>query len=316
MPFGLNNATSAYRRLMDVIFKGEIGKSVVVYIDDIIVMSKTFDEHLAHLRETFSRLRDANLKLKLKKCSFAMNGIHCLGFVLNKDGYQPSPKNVAALKSLPIPNNIHDLQKFLGMAGYYRRMVKSYSNLTKPLTDLLQKRVKFLWNKEQQAAFEIIKRILTSYPVLAHFTPGLTTIIHTDASLTGIAGILVQIQNGSKLWKTTTSLTWYFFGTEQINRAKEKEHVSESHCWDLIKSKTAPNGDKLERACGGACPTELGVLVWTARPHGAQCRLKQGHHPEYPHPTPPEIPRQLSSGAHLHPDTTVCHPSPYCHHRL
>jgi hypothetical protein len=195
MPMGLATATSAFQRLMDVLFRGEIGKSLVVYIDDIVVMSKTFQEHLQHLRQTLMRIRDANLTIKRAKCTFAVREIHCLGFIVNEKGYRPSPKNVESVRNLPTPKKLVDVQQFLGAAGYYRRMIKHYSNIVQPLTNLLKKGVKFEWTQEHQSAFEDIKQKLCSYPVLTHYQPGLPTIIHCDASGKVIAAILLQISN-------------------------------------------------------------------------------------------------------------------------
>lgn len=197
LPFGISIASASFQRWMEVVFKEEISSSkIVVYIDDIICMSKTFEEHIQNLRQVFNKLKDASLTLSKKKCNFAMHEITVLGFLLNEEGYRPSPKNVEAIKRLPPPKCLKELQRFLGLAGFYRRMIKQYSQLVKPLTDLLQKDVKFIFGPEQKKIYEKLKQLITSYPILAHFEFGLPTIVHTDASTEALGGILLQVRKG------------------------------------------------------------------------------------------------------------------------
>lgn len=132
MPFGLCNAPATFQRLMETVLAGLARQTCMVYIDDILVFSKTFKEHLSHLEEVFHRLRQAGLRLKLKKCAFAQPKVECLGHVVTRDGFEVDPKKVEAVRGFPQPSDIRTLRSFLGLASYYRRFIPSFSKEASP----------------------------------------------------------------------------------------------------------------------------------------------------------------------------------------
>ena len=136
MPFGLCNAPSTFQRLMDLVMSGIKWKKCMIYLDDIIIFSKTFDEHLSNLEEVFQRIRNANLKIKPSKCSFAKRSTNYLGHIISQEGIRMDPNKIKALDEIRISKSVKELQRFLGLSGYYRRFVKSYSTIAKPLFEL------------------------------------------------------------------------------------------------------------------------------------------------------------------------------------
>ena len=143
MPFGLTNAPTAFMDLMNQVFKPYLDKFVIVFIDDILVYSRTKAEHSEHLRMVLQTLRDHRLYGKLSKCEFWLSEIMFLGHVISREGIKVDPQKVKAVLEWPGPSNVTEVRSFLGMAGYYRRFVKDFSKITQPLTNLLRKATKF-----------------------------------------------------------------------------------------------------------------------------------------------------------------------------
>ena len=142
LPFGLTNAPAAFMDLMNRVFKPYLDKFVAVFIDDILIYSKSHGEHGEHLRIVLQTLRTHQLYAKLSKCEFWLNSVSFLGHVISKEGVQVDPKKVEAVSSWPRPTNVTEIRSFLGMAGYYRRFVKDFSRISAPLTRLIRKQVK------------------------------------------------------------------------------------------------------------------------------------------------------------------------------
>lgn len=142
------------------------------------------------------RLRGASLTLKPSKCSFGYKEIKILGHVVNAQGILPDPSKINAVKEFAPPRRLRNLRSFLGLANYYRKFVKDFTKITKPLTYHTKKEVKFQWGEEQQQAFDRLKNALTASPVLRHFNDKLPIELHTDASDLGLGASLVQIENG------------------------------------------------------------------------------------------------------------------------
>ena len=199
MPFGLSNAPATFQRLMDLLLAGLKWNSCLVYLDDVIVVGSTFEEHLLRLREVLERFRDAGLKLKLSKCSFCQEEVHFLGHIVSAKGIQADPSKIDLVANWPVPTSTKEVQKFLGLANYYRRFVPNFATKAKPLHRLTEKTAKFKWSVECQVAFTTLKQCLTTAPILS--LPDFTKqfILDTDASDSGIGGVLSQIQqNGSE----------------------------------------------------------------------------------------------------------------------
>ena len=184
---------------MKSILRGLNWKICLIHIDDIIVFSKTFKEHLLHLDLVFSRLREANIKLKPSKCSFAQSQVTYLGHIVWQSGIKPDSEKISAVKDFPTPRTVKDIRSFLGLANYYRHFIKDFAKIASPLTMLLRKDNRFLWTSECQNAFDTLKNALTSAPILAFPDFTLPFQLFVDASLEAIDMTLGQIQNNREV---------------------------------------------------------------------------------------------------------------------
>jgi hypothetical protein len=192
MPFGLTNAPSTFMRLMNEVLRAFIGKFVVVYFDDILIFSKSMDEHMDHLRAVFNALRDARLFGNLEKCTFCTDRVSFLGYVVTPQGIEVDEKKIEAIDSWPQPQTITQVRSFLGLAGFYRRFVKDFSTIAAPLHELTKKGVVFQWGKAQEESFSSLKDKLTHAPLLQLPDFGKTFELECDASGVGIGGVLMQ----------------------------------------------------------------------------------------------------------------------------
>ena len=199
LPFGVTNGPGTFTRLMNLALQGLTWKECLVYLDDIIIMSGTFEEHLSRLRSVFERLREAGLKLKSSKCIFLQRQVSFLGHVVSAEGIQTDPNKVAAVRDWPTPTSISELKGFLGLVTYYRRFIPSFSAIAEPLNYLTRKGVEFKWGPQQEKAFCELKHHLMNPPVLAYPDFSETSgqfILDTDASSGhGIGAVLSQIQS-------------------------------------------------------------------------------------------------------------------------
>ena len=198
MPFGLTNAPGTFQRLMNLVLKGLAWKECLVYLDDIIIWSHSYEEHLDRLQSVFDRLRAANLKLKPTKCFFLQRFVKFLGHVVSPDGIHTDPEKTKAVNDWPQPKNVTELRGFVGLASYYRRFVPEFSKRAEPLLRLTKKNTEFTWGKEQELAFHDLKTCLVNPPVLAYpnfDAEGGQFILDTDASTgQGIGAVLSQCQ--------------------------------------------------------------------------------------------------------------------------
>ena len=193
MPFGLCNAPATFQRLMDRVYKGIAYKYVVVYLDDTNIFSRTFDDHIKHLREVFTRIRKAGLKLNIEKCNFWMNKLPFLGHIITEKGISPDPDKIIAVQNIQPPTTVTLLRSFLGLAGYYRRFIKNFSAIAQPLNQLLHKDTAYEWNNKCQQAFEELKQRLVTAPILIYPNYKAEFILATDASYHGYGATLSQI---------------------------------------------------------------------------------------------------------------------------
>lgn len=199
MPFGLKNAPATFQRLMDNVLSGLQGNELFVYMDDIVIYARSLQEHSVKFDRLMSRLRAANLKLQPDKCEFLRKEVAYLGHVIGSDGVKPDPAKVKAVTNFPQPRNAKNIKQFLGLVGYYRRFIPSFSKLAKPLTDLLKKDKPFVWEIAQADAFDALRRSLCTEPILQY--PDFTQpfILTTDASGYAIGGVLSQGKIGKDL---------------------------------------------------------------------------------------------------------------------
>lgn len=229
MPFGLKNAPAIFQRAIDDVLRQYIGKICYVYIDDVIIFGKTLDEALRNLGTILKALNDANLKIQLDKSEFLHQEIEFLGYVITSDGIKPNVKKIAAIEKYPEPTTIKELRSFLGMMGYYRRFVKDFAKIAKPLTNLLRgegchsnKKVKF--DENQKRCFMRMKSLLSSSDILIYPDYSKPFTLTTDASDFAIGAVLSQgeVGNDKPIHFASRTLT----KTEEKYSVPEKEMLA------------------------------------------------------------------------------------------
>ena len=208
MPFGLCNSPATYQRLMNECFEGLHLKSCLIYLDDIIVFSDTYEEHLQRLRQVFQRIRQTGMKLTPSKCSLFKTRINFLGHIVSENGIETDVEKIQRINDWPTPKNPNEVRQFLGFAGYYRKFVKDFAQICKPLYMLMpftksKKRKKlpekhWEWGVSQEESFKKLKEVLTSPPVLGYADYTKPFELHTDACSQGLGAVLYQEQNGRK----------------------------------------------------------------------------------------------------------------------
>jgi hypothetical protein len=192
MSFGLTNAPAYFMYLMNKVFMEYLDKFVVVFIDDILIFSKTEEEHEKHLRMTLEKLRSNLLYAKFSKCEFRLTEVAFLGHVISAGGISVDPSKVKDMLNWMPPTNALEIRSFLGLVGYYRRFIKDFSKIAKPMTRLLEKDKDIDWTEECQVSFEELKKRLTSVPVLILSDITKKFDIYCDASRQGLGCVLMQ----------------------------------------------------------------------------------------------------------------------------
>lgn len=195
MPFGLKNAPSVFQRYINKIFRDFIEEGKIkIYLDDLLLGTKTMKEHLELLAQILQRLSEYGLKLQMNKCKFACDEIEYLGFIVSKDGIRPGREKTLAIEKFPVPKNSKEVHSFIGLCGYFRRFAKNFSTVAHPLQNLVKQDVPFNFDSTCEHSFEEMKRILMSPPTLCIYDPRKETELHTDASLIGFGAVLLQKQ--------------------------------------------------------------------------------------------------------------------------
>jgi hypothetical protein len=192
MSFGLTNAPAYFIYLMNSVFMPELGKFVVVFIDDILVYSKNEEEHADHLHVVLQRLREHRLYAKLSKCDFWLKLIKFLGHTISQAAIAVDPDKVQEGMNWKPPTTVRQIQSFLGLAGYYRRFIPDFSRIAKPIIELLKKEAKFVWGQKCEDAFHTLRQHLTTAPVLAQPDISKPSDVYCDASGTGLGCVLMQ----------------------------------------------------------------------------------------------------------------------------
>ncbi|XP_073354657.1 uncharacterized protein [Aegilops tauschii subsp. strangulata] len=192
MPFGLTNAPAYFVHLMNKVFMKFMDKFVVVFIDDILVYSRTPEEHAEHLRIVLGELRKHQLYAKFSKCEFWLRQVGFLGHILNQEGVAVDPEKVKAILDWKPPANVTDVRSFLGSVGYYRRFIEGFSTVAKPMTQLLKKDKKFVWTEACEQSFQELKKKLTTAPVLTVPDIHKSFEVYCDASRKGLGCVLMQ----------------------------------------------------------------------------------------------------------------------------
>lgn len=226
MPFGLTSAPATFQRTLDRVIGAEMEPHAFAYLDDIVVLGGSLEEHMANLKEVFRRLREARLKINHEKSKFFQKEIKYLGHVVNESGIHTDPDKIAAIRELTPPTNVRELRRCLGIASWYRRFVPDFSKISQPLTSLLKKGKHFRWNQEQQEAFELLKKQLTEAPVLAcpDFTQKFT--LQTDACDYGLGAVLTQELDGQE--------RVIAYASRRLNQAETNYSPTEKECLAIV----------------------------------------------------------------------------------
>ena len=192
MPFGLTNAPAVFIDLMNRTFHPYLDKFVFVFIDDVLIYSKDRKEHEQHLRIVLDTLRHKKLHAKFNKCEFWLSEVNFLGHIVTAKGIRVDPAKIEAVQNWKSPTTPNEIRSFLGLAGYYRRFIEGLSKIARPMTQQLQKNVKFSWTPECEQSFQLLKKKLTAAPVLAVHEAGTNYVVYTDASKNGLGCVLMQ----------------------------------------------------------------------------------------------------------------------------
>ena len=227
MPFGLCNAPSTFQRLMNQVLRKFLGKFAAVYLDDIIIYSATFEQHLDHLHQVFNALRQACLKIKLRKCFFCFPNITFLGHIVGRNGIAVDPKKIEKVKDFPIPTNLKELRSALGLFSYYRKFIKDFSKIARPMLVLLKKDTPFVWTTKQQKAFDYLKGKLMTAPILEYPDFSKPFVLYTDASGTGLGAVLSQYDENKRERVIA-------YASKSLNKAEANYPITDQECLAVI----------------------------------------------------------------------------------
>jgi len=228
MPFGLCNAPATFERIMERVLQEYNSKICLVYLDDVIIFGKTFEEMIQNLKKVLSRLREVNLKVNPKKCILFSQKVKYLGHIISSEGISTDSEKINAVNNWPIPKNKKHLRSFLGLCSYYRKFVKGFSILAKPLYVLTENQTKFIWNKQCEDVFNRLKQAPTSSPILSLPKEEGELILDTDASNFGIGAVLSQKQDGVE------KVISYF--SRVLSRAEKNYCVTRRELLSIIES--------------------------------------------------------------------------------
>ncbi|KAK3086157.1 hypothetical protein FSP39_014434 [Pinctada imbricata] len=218
MPFGLCNAAGTFKRLMQTVCAGLRWDICLIYLDDIIVFSSTFEEHLERLDVIFKRLYDAGLRLRSKKCILFKHRVSYLGHIITENGVETDPEKINCIKDWPTPTNVADLRSFLGLCSYYRRFVKGFAKIASPLHSLTQKDKQYNWTTDCENAFQDLKKALVNAPILVMPDFSKTFILDTDASDRGIGAVLSQV--------TESAEKVISYGSRSLTKSEKKYSIT------------------------------------------------------------------------------------------
>lgn len=219
MPMGMKNSSATFQRIMETVLHGLNWLTCLIYLDDIVVFARTFQEHADRVDAVLSRIEAAGLKLKPNKCHLFQKEVHFLGHIISGSGVLPSPDNVAKIMQFAAPKNATQARALIGLGSYYRRHIKGYSNMMRPIIDLTKKGKEFLWTKQCEEALEKLKEALVSPPIMAYPLDKGEYFLDCDASDYAIGGVLSQIQGGEE--KVIS------YGSKMLNKAERNYCVTD-----------------------------------------------------------------------------------------
>lgn len=197
MPFGLTNAPAVFEALINDVLRNMINRFIFVYLDDILIFSRSSSEHEQYVRQVLQRLLKNKLYVKAEKCEFHVPTVSFLGYIISQGQVQTDPAKVKAVFDWPVPTNLRQLQRFLGFAKFYRRFIRNYSSLAAQLIAIPS--TPFHWTPEAEAAFVELKHHFVSAPLVIQPDPARQFIVEVAASDTGVGAVLSQKSSGNKL---------------------------------------------------------------------------------------------------------------------
>lgn len=226
LPMGLINSPATFQRLMDNVLMGLKDELCLVYLDDVIIPSSNLIGQSERIRKVFDKLRAANLTIQLEKCQFAANEVEYLGHLITDHGVKPDPRKIEAVRNYPRPVCAKDVRSYLGLSGYYRKFIPNFAEIAKPLTQLTKKDVKFEWTKDCTTAFDKLKSLLVTNPVLVFPDFSLPFILSTDASGVALGAVLSQMVNGAEHPVA--------YASRQLNAAERNYSTTERELLSLL----------------------------------------------------------------------------------
>lgn len=200
LPFRLKIAPTIFQRILsNIIRKHKLSNFAVNYIDDILIFSKNFTEHIYHITQLWEAMKQEGFRLKFSKCNFAESSVKYLGYIISDNLIRPINDNLISIKDFPTPTTQKNVRQFLGKVNFYNKYIPDAAILLDPLHNLLRKEQKFIWTEKCENAFKIMKQLLCSKPVLEIYDPNLPIYIHTDASLERIGAVMKQKQPNNEI---------------------------------------------------------------------------------------------------------------------
>jgi transposase InsO family protein len=244
VPFGLSNGPAVFQRYVNTQFFDYLDKFLTAFMDDLLIYSKTIKEHKEHVRKVLQRLREAGLQASISKCEFHVTRTKYLGFIITTEGVEADPEKVAIVLDWKVPTTVKGVQSFLGFCNFYRRFIRSYSQVSRALHRLTKKDRQFVWTPECQAAMNALKQALTNAPVLRYYDPNLRTRVETDASDEVVAGVMSQQDPELMDWHPIA-----FYSTS-MNSAEQNYDIHDKEMLAIIRAlrEWRPELEGLQRA--------------------------------------------------------------------
>ena len=227
MPFGLKTAPATFQKCMNLLYSSMLYRNLVVYLDDLLIYSETWEDHVKHLDEVLQKLESARLKAKISKCHFALPEVEYVGHLVSAKGIQPTPRLIQSVANIPTPANVKQVRAFLGLCSYYRRFIRDFANIAQPINLLLHNDVVFNWTPQCQSSFESLKSALTCYPIVR--VPDFTKqfIVYADASTHALGAILSQVfEDGNEHVIAYSSRT--------LNSQEQRYGITELECLGVV----------------------------------------------------------------------------------
>ena len=233
LPFGYKNSAQIYQRMMEDTLRDLLFQYCIVFIDDICGYGKDFDEFILALEKVLKRVQDTGLKLKIEKSAIGEKELICFGHLVSQEGIRPDPAKVKSITEIPPPTNLKGIRSFLGITGFFRKMIPNYATIARPITKLLSKDKPFVWESTQQKAFDNLKQCLIKSPILRPFKEDARTLIHVDASDSGLGAVLLQEEFGKEGVVAYTSRV--LSKTEQLYDTTQKEFLALLHALKIFR---------------------------------------------------------------------------------